>query len=96
MGSYTLSVEAEADIRAIAAYTAHQWGLAKAESYSDGLHAELERLAAQPSLGRAFSEERPDYLRRNYEQHAIFFRIVRDGVFIVRVLHSRMDILRHL
>jgi toxin ParE1/3/4 len=96
MTSYKLSVEADGDIDAITDYTVKTWGTAQAIRYIQGLHTELQKLADNPRRGRPFNAERPDYLLKNYEKHSIFYTSADDGIFVVRVLHSRMDFLRHL
>lgn len=96
MSSYKLSVEADGDIDAITEYTVQTWGTAQAIRYIQGLHAELQKLADNPRRGRPFNTEHLDYLLKNYEKHSIFYKSADEGIFVVRVLHSRMDFLRHL
>ena len=96
MASFSLSLEARRDIRSIFTYTADTWSITQAEKYAEGMIAVIRRLAEKPEKGKIFSDERPDYLSARYEQHQIFFRRTLDGIFIVRVLHQRMDFLRHL
>ena len=42
------------------------------------------------------SDVRPGYRRLNVEQHRIYYREVSDRIDIVRMLHARMDVDRHL
>ena len=96
MRSHRLSVAAAADIEAIARHSAEHWGLARAEAYLLALHEAMERLALFPLAGRDVSELRAGYRRFEHEGHAIFFRVETDCVFVVRVLHARMEPRRHV
>jgi len=52
-------------------------------------------LAAGTKKGRAV-EIRPGYLRHTVSAHVIYFRAEGDRIEIVRILHQRMDVNRHL
>jgi toxin ParE1/3/4 len=62
--------------------------------YSELLDRALATVQANPYIGRAHS----DVAYQCFEggQHLIFYRIEETTVFVVRILHSRMDIPRHL
>lgn len=96
MGSYTLSQKADDDIQHIARISVQQWGLARAERYLLSLHEAFERLAEFPGMGRTVDEIRPGYLQMESASHAIFYRKTGAGILIVRVLHERMNFMRHL
>ncbi len=96
MGSYTLTLAAEDDIRDIANASVAQWGVARAEEYVLGLHATFGRLAEFPGLGRDAGHIRPGYFRLECGRHNVFFMKREANVLIVRVLHERMDVRRRL
>jgi toxin ParE1/3/4 len=96
MGSYTLSQRADEDILQIARSSAQHWGALRTERYILGLHAACERLAEYPDIGRKIDNIRPGYLQMESASHAIFYRKTGTGILIVRVLHERMDVKRHL
>jgi toxin ParE1/3/4 len=50
----------------------------------------------KPQLGAASDDIRPGYLRRRYRSHMVFYKRSDADILIVRVLHARMDYLRHL
>jgi toxin ParE1/3/4 len=64
--------------------------------YCNGLHDLLEMLAAHPRQGRSAEELARGLRRMPYQSHVVFYKAGRHGVRIVRVLHQRMDIERHL
>lgn len=61
----------------------------------------VERLAANPLLGRPCEEIRSGYRRHGAGSHTVYYRTFSDddgGVLIdvIRVLHKSMDVDRHL
>ena len=96
MPDYRLSAEADRDIFEIARYTLETWDEAQTERYLTGLHDALLALALRPDAGIASDDLRPGYFRRRYRSHMVFYKRSDDGILVVRVLHARMDYLRHL
>lgn len=97
MSRYLLSPAAQADLEHIWDYTAQRWDVDQAEEYLRELQRAIERVAANPRLGRPCDEIRPGYLKLTAGSHRLFYRITAEGVIdVVRVLHQRMDVDRHL
>ncbi|TDR88216.1 type II toxin-antitoxin system RelE/ParE family toxin [Enterovirga rhinocerotis] len=92
---YRLSPLAEADLEDIWRYTERTWSVQQAERYHAGIIAALEALAAGETFGRP-ANIRPGYLTCSVGSHTVYFRSVRDGIAVVRILHRRMDVSRHL
>lgn len=97
MSRYLLSPAARADLDDIFDYTAQQWGLDQAETYVRGLQHAIERAAADPRIGRSCDEIRPGYRKLVAGSHTLYYRLTGDGVVdVVRILHQRMDVDRHI
>jgi len=96
VADYRLSNLAESDLAGIADYTIEAFGLERARDYRDGLGDCFQRLADNPNLGRNADEFLPELKRYSHRSHEVFYLVLQPGVFIVRVLHGRMDIERHL
>ncbi|HKM63956.1 MAG TPA: type II toxin-antitoxin system RelE/ParE family toxin, partial [Acidisphaera sp.] len=60
------------------------------------LRERIQAVAAQPGLGRPCPEVRPGYYRCAAGSHVVFYRRTDAGIEIVRILHGRMDFVRHL
>lgn len=94
---YLLSPAAQADLEQIWDYTEDRWGIDQADTYLREIQYVIERVAANPQIGRACNEIRRGYRKLSAGSHMVFYRLTVEGVVdIVRVLHQRMDIDRHL
>jgi toxin ParE1/3/4 len=94
---YLLSPAAQADLEQIWGYTHDRWGVDQAEEYLRELQRAIERAAANQRIDRACDEIRPGYRKLPAGSHLLFYRVNAEGVIdVVRVLHQRMDVDRHL
>jgi toxin ParE1/3/4 len=94
---YVLSPAAQADLEETWDYTCQRWDVDQAEEYLRELQHAIERAASNPRIGRACDEIRPGYRKLAAGSHTLYYRINSEGVVdIVRVLHQRMDVDRHL
>lgn len=81
---------AESDLVDIAAHTTEVFGPEQCELYLNALEEACERtLARFPTLARVVSK-RPDLRSWRCQRHVIYFRLVDDGLEVVRFLHERM------
>jgi toxin ParE1/3/4 len=95
MAAARFSGSAKVDLLDIGAYTLRTWGEVQAARYLDGLERCAKMLARNPGLGRACDWIRPGLHRFEHERHVVFYRQVKGGIFIVRVLHQSMLPDRH-
>ncbi|KGE10506.1 type II toxin-antitoxin system RelE/ParE family toxin [Burkholderia gladioli] len=86
---------AEADLEDIWTYTFEQWSLEQAERYVGDLVEAFERLARGDWVGRS-SRASDDYRRYLVGSHVVFYRETTTTLDVIRVLHQRMDVDRHL
>jgi toxin ParE1/3/4 len=94
---YLLSPAAQADLEQIWDYTHDRWGVDQAEDYLRELQRAINRIAANPRIGRACDEIRPGYRKLAAASHTLFYRVTAEDVIdVVRILHQRMDVDRHL
>jgi toxin ParE1/3/4 len=87
-----LSQPARKDLRDIFAYTLQHWGEAQLRVYRDRIDAALKALSLDPSVGKSRHGYKTVYVGR----HHIYYRHDAAAIFIVRILHERMDATRHL
>ena len=97
MSRYLLSPAAQADLEQIWDYTHDRWGVDQAEEYLRELQHAIDRAAANPRIGHACNEIRPGYRKLAAGSHTLFYRVTADDLIdVVRILHQRMDVDRHL
>ena len=96
MAEYRLSPAAQRDLDGIFDHTVKRWGLPQALRYIDLIEAACGALAETPLQSQDCAIIRPGYRRRGIGRHAIYFRQTGYGIAIVRILHRRMDLARHL
>ena len=92
----TFSSRAKADVQGIWNYTVERWGRSQAEIYLRLIGAAVESMAADPSVGRPCDDVRLGYRKYLVGSHVLFYRVTGKAIFVVRILHQRMDIERHL
>jgi toxin ParE1/3/4 len=71
-------------------------GERQAEIYLRLIKAAVDAVATDPKLGRACDDVRPGYRRHPVGSHALFYRVTDAAIVVVRILHQRMDVERHL
>lgn len=83
------------DIDGIWDYSAETWGPDQADRYTDEIRAACDDLAAARKSGRP-ADVRPGSLKYATGSHVIYFRDQGDRIEIIRILHGRQDVDRHL
>jgi toxin ParE1/3/4 len=92
-----LNRKAEADLRAIAAFTVDTFGIAQARAYRDGLFDAFNRIfSTHPEIGASFTHIFQDVRRLVDGSHVIYYRVALPQILVRRVLHQSQDPLRHL
>jgi len=94
---YVLSPAAQADLEQIWDYSCERWSVDQAEKYVRGIQRAIERVVDNPLIGQSCEEVRAGYRRHGVGSHSLYYRIASgDLIDVVRVLHQRMDVDRHL
>jgi toxin ParE1/3/4 len=97
LSRYLLSPAAQHDLAEIWDFTCDRWDVEQAELSLRELQRATEGAAANPRIGRVCDQIRPGYYKLAAGSHMLFYRMITDGVIdVVRVLHQRMDVDRHL
>lgn len=96
MAEYRLSPAAEQDLEVIWQYSYGQWGLEQANRYIDILTAAFEELGRYPQAAKLCDHIRKGYRCRSVQRHVVYFRVTDNGIAMIRILHGRMDAIRHV
>lgn len=89
-----LSQRAKEDIRDILSYTLTTWGESQLEKYRARIDDALQVILRNPYAGRP--SVKPTLKVLAVEHYRIFYRTVGGTIYVVRILHERMDTSRHL
>lgn len=84
------------DLRSIRTHTLDHWGAIQEQRYLDQLWRKFEDIMKDFSRFRFRHDLFPDCQIAAEGKHVILFRVRKDVLQIVRVLHSAMDFKRHL
>lgn len=94
MGTFYFTEQAEKDLEAIIDFTFQRWGAAQSHNYIDDLEALAQILADNPLLGAERDELSQGLRSFPYQSHVLFYMQHKEGVAIVRVLHTSVDVVR--
>ncbi|NMG67721.1 hypothetical protein GPA19_22520 [Azoarcus indigens] len=91
-----LSPRAKQDFIDILRYTGETWGQEQLHAYRNKLDGALQRIARNPSIGNR-APELPETHRLYFAgSHVIVYRAQDSSIALVRILHQRMSLTRHL
>ena len=90
MSRYELSKAADKDLSSIYAYTYREFGEQQADAYFDSLEECLNELASNPEMGRDASFLRAGFRLFVHQRHSIYYKPLKSGVLVVRVLGPGM------
>ena len=91
MSRYRISTEAQADLEEIWWYIAEENEQA-ADLLIDEIIERFPRLAQFPKMGRKRAEILKGLRSFPVQRYTIFYRLVDEGIEVIRVLHSARDI----
>ena len=90
------SPEAWDDLEEIALYSEQTWGEERKDAYQATLDQALQRLGDFPQLGRARNDLRTGCRSLQVGQHLAIYEVFSTEVYVLRILHVRMDARRAL
>lgn len=91
-----LSNQAQADYEDILSHTFQQWGEPQHDRYATLLNDAFLMLRQNPAVGHR-SRQLPDpYRILPVGRHLLIYRVTETMLYVVRMLHERMDIRRHV
>jgi toxin ParE1/3/4 len=90
MSRYLINVLASKDLNEIADYFAEN-NLEAGEHFFSAFNRKCKQLVAFPNSGKSYAEIRPDLRGLSLEGYVIFYRILEDGIEILRVVSGRRN-----
>lgn len=92
----TLSPGARQDFIDILRYTGETWGEAQLLVYRDKIDSALQALGGNPQLGHRREDLPPTHRAFLVGSHVIVLRERAGGIAVVRILHQRMSLAKHV
>jgi len=93
MNKYIISKAAKNDLDEIWLYSYNKWSAEQADRYYKLLISEIEKISKDPYINKKINLNNKLYSILKVKSHLIFYRITeKKQIFIVRILHERMDI----
>ncbi|MEP1094499.1 MAG: type II toxin-antitoxin system RelE/ParE family toxin [Cyclobacteriaceae bacterium] len=96
MANYNLSQPAEIDLEDIFDYSYDQFGIDQAIAYQNQLFDTLGRPGNFPESGISRDDIRKGLRFTISGGHIIFYRLKKQEVFILRILHHSRDVKKYL
>lgn len=96
MAKYVLSKKSEEDIESIYDYGKRKFGKDRAILYLSEMGNCFENLSENPQIGRNRNEIKKELYSFPYISHVIFYRILKNHIRIIRILHGSRDLRRFL
>jgi toxin ParE1/3/4 len=93
---YKIAPRARRDLAEIWRYTLETWSRSQADGYYDDIIATLEALATGRKRGKPIDKIRQGFLSCPCGSHWIVYRQTGAQILIIRILHQRMNLSRHL
>ena len=90
MSRYAINVLASQDLNEIADYFAEN-SVEAGERFFQAFNRKCQQLVAFPNSGRSYAAIRPGLRGLPLDSYIIFYRILEDGIEILRVVSGRRD-----
>jgi toxin ParE1/3/4 len=90
--NYQISEKAIEDLEQIWLYTFENWSLEQADRYYKLIIQEIQYIAKHPESGKSIDFVRKGYKVVKVKSHIVCYKSTDEIVFVVRILHQRMDV----
>jgi toxin ParE1/3/4 len=91
-----LSRYAQYDLEEIWLYTYTNWSIDQAHRYIDQINKKFSALSMNPSQGKKIELHDLNFYYILVNAHLIFYQFNMYEIYIIRILHKKMDIAKHL
>jgi toxin ParE1/3/4 len=91
-----LSRKARQDFIDILRYTGETWGPKQLVVYRDKIDDALQAVGRNPDLGHKRDDLLPTHRAYPVGAHVVVYRVEDQGIGVVRILHQRMSLARHV
>jgi toxin ParE1/3/4 len=90
--NYKFSSKAQSDLINIWEFTLENWSIDQADRYYNLIIDKVKDICKKPDLGRSYNHVRQNYWGVNVKSHIVFYKIGKEEIEVIRILHQRMDL----
>lgn len=83
------------DLDEIWQYTCENWSKQQANKYYKEIFAVIDEICNNSEIGKSIDEIKIGQRRVNVKSHMIIYKVIREMIYIDRILHQKMDIENH-
>jgi len=76
-------------------YTCENWSKQQANKYYKEIFAVIDEICNNIEIGKSIDETKIGHRRVNVKSHMITYKVMREMIYIGRILHQKMDIENH-
>ncbi|MBL6929569.1 MAG: type II toxin-antitoxin system RelE/ParE family toxin [Rhodospirillales bacterium] len=91
-----ISDPARKDLQRIGEYTRREWGVAQKRKYLSQIKDGFKEIIDTPGIGASRDDIAAGLRAFPVRKHIVFYRVTRNEVAVVRVLHASMSPDRHI
>lgn len=91
-----LAPKARQDFIDILRYTGETWGRAQLLTYRNKINEALQAISQNPQLGHRRADLCTTHLAYLVGSHVIVYRVDADSLGVMRILHQRMSLAKHV
>ena len=89
---FVIAKKAVSDLEEIWLYPVEKWSAEQADRYYNLIFDEINYICRNINAGKSMEHVRQGYRASKVKSHLIFYRILKDTIEVIRILHERMDI----
>lgn len=93
---FEISKLALEDLNNIWEYTAEQWSKPQANKYYNYIMQAILDNCSNPEIGSSLNEVKSGCKKKNVKSHMVVYKVVKNKIFVDRILHQSMDIEKNL
>ena len=89
--TYRISKKAISDLEEIWFYTVEKWSVEQADRYYHLIFDEIAYICKNENAGKSMNHVRKGYRASKVKSHLIFYKVAKNVIDIIRILHEKMD-----
>ena len=94
--NFEISNRAKQDLEEIFVFTIEKWSLKQAKLHYSYIFEEINVICNTPKIGMSITEIKEYHRIWKIKSHLIIYKVKNEVIYIDRILHRRMDVIREV